>query len=110
MLTMHPIQRFLTQEDGDLFFYTGDNAGELFPRLSRDSDNGPATYILAYRPVPQRMTIDTHMRSEARITANWYDPPTGQSRPIGTFTNSGTFQAPAAATQQDGLLTLDQMA
>jgi hypothetical protein len=96
-LTRIPDQSIVTSDIGK----DGDHV-----QATRDSDG---RYALVYLPTPKPVTVDlTKLRGE--ITASWFDPRTGESRPIdGKIPNTGTreFTSPGTATTPDWVLVLD---
>ena len=69
------------------------------------------SFVIAYTPVGQPVSIHMNKLNGARVNAQWYDPRNGAWRPIGTFSNQGAqeFVAPTHGAQDDWALVLAAM-
>ena len=71
-----------------------------------------ATYLMAYFPGPVSATIDTTVIASPRLRAWWFDPRSGEARPIGDLEKTGPkeFTPPAGDDGGDWVLVIDDAA
>lgn len=71
-----------------------------------------ATWLMAYFPEPQRVTVNTGRIAAARLRGWWYNPRTGDATPLGDWANaqSREFEPPTRAAGDDWVLVLDDAA
>ncbi len=83
-------------------------------QVTRDGRPGQddATYILAYVPRHQRVTLNTGRIASKNLRAWWYNPRTGEAISIGEMTNENTmpFAPPTNVEGEDWVLVLDDAA
>ncbi|MDQ8203384.1 DUF4038 domain-containing protein [Pelagicoccus sp. SDUM812003] len=87
----------------------GDFIASSPPKHSIWAHSDDDSYALVYLPDGGAVAIDTSALAMPSFTASWYNPSTGQSAAIGSFTQSQspTFTAPATSAYPDWLLVLD---
>jgi len=83
-------------------------------QATRDGRPGQddATYILAYFPRHQRVTLNTGRIASKNLHGWWYNPRTGDATSIGEMTNDKTIQfaPPTNVEGEDWVLVLDDTA
>jgi len=96
---MVPDQSALASEQGD-------GTRRLVAARAQDG-----SFVIAYTPVGQPVSIHMNKLNSARVNAQWYDPRNGTWRAIGSYSNKGTeeFVAPTHGEQDDWVLVLDAM-
>jgi hypothetical protein len=69
------------------------------------------SFVIAYTPVGQSISIHMDKLNSARVNAQWYDPRNGTWKAIGQSSNQGTqeFVAPTRGEKDDWVLVLDAM-
>jgi len=67
------------------------------------------SFVIAYTPVGQPISIRMNKINSSRVNAQWYDPRAGTWKAAGQYSNKGTqeFVAPTHGEQDDWLLVLD---
>jgi len=67
------------------------------------------SFVIAYTPVGQPVSIRMNKLNSVRVNAQWYDPRNGTWKAAGQYSNKGTqeFVAPTHGEQDDWLLVLD---
>jgi hypothetical protein len=79
--------------------------------VTRDGRPGQddATYILAYFPRHQPVTLNTGRIASKSLRGWWYNPRTGESTSIGEMTNERAMQfaPPTNVEGEDWVLVLD---
>lgn len=83
----------------------GSAKGRTYVPAARASDG---TFIYAYVPERQTVTIDMSKIGGVGAKAFWYDPRTGESEPIGEFDNTGAkaFTPPTGPGDPDYVLVV----
>ena len=73
------------------------------------ADDG--SFVIAYTPRGQLLSINMNKLAGAKVKARWYDPRNGSWRDIGEFANTGTreFPTPSQGPSDDWVLVLDAM-
>ena len=73
------------------------------------AENG--SFVIAYTPRGQSLTIQMNKLAGAKVKARWYDPRDGSWRETGEFANTGVheFSAPSQGQGNDWALVLDSM-
>ncbi len=96
MLLRVPDQSLLASDAGE---------GAEHIRAARAADG---SYAYIYLPLPKPVRVRMDKLSKRTVQASWYDPRTGQSRPIGEFRTTGgrEFQ-PQATDDADWVLVLE---
>jgi len=69
------------------------------------------SFVIAYTPLGQPVTIQMEKLNGSQVKAQWYDPRDGTWKAIGQYPNKGTqeFVAPSHGEQDDWVLVLDAM-
>ncbi len=69
------------------------------------------SFVIAYTPRGQPLTIEMSKLAGAKVKARWYDPRDGRWQEIGEFTNTGVheFPAPSQGLTNDWTLVLDSI-
>lgn len=73
----------------------------------RDSDN---SYAMIYLPVGKTIKVDVSWLKASQITAWWFNPQTGRSQKIGSFSTGNDplqFEPPTTGTGNDWVLVLN---
>lgn len=67
------------------------------------------SFVIAYTPVGQPVSICMNKLNSSRVNAQWYDPRNGTWKTAGQYSNKGNqeFVAPTHGEQDDWLLVLD---
>jgi len=67
------------------------------------------SFVIAYAPVGQAISIHMNKLKSSTVNARWYDPRDGTWKTIGRYPNTGTreFVAPSRGEQADWVLVLD---
>jgi hypothetical protein len=67
------------------------------------------SFVIAYTPRGQPVSIHLNKLNSSRVNAQWYDPRNGTWKAIGPCSNEGTqeFVAPTQGEQDDWVLVLD---
>jgi len=96
---MVPDQSALASEQGD-------GTRRLIAARAQDG-----SFVIAYTPVGQPVSIHMNKLDGSRVNAQWYDPRNGTWKTIGPYSNKGTqeFVAPTHGEQDDWVLVLDAM-
>ncbi|MBP8260659.1 MAG: DUF4038 domain-containing protein [Verrucomicrobia bacterium] len=83
-------------------------------QATRDGQTGQddATYLMAYFPEHQRVTVNTGRIAAAKLRGWWFNPRTGEATPLGEWVNtkSQEFKPPTRAAGEDWVLVLDDAA
>jgi hypothetical protein len=83
------------------------NGGNMYNATYATTAWNGSTVAVIYTPVATTLTVNMANFSKP-MTASWYDPTTGTSTAIGSFTNSGSQAFPTpSATHSDGTNTHD---
>jgi hypothetical protein len=96
---MVPDQSALASEQGD-------GTRRLIAARAQDG-----SFVIAYTPVGQPISMHMNKLNSARVTAQWYDPRNGTWKTIGSYSSKGAqeFVAPTQGEQDDWVLVLDAM-
>lgn len=80
-----------------------------YPSAERIQATRGRTYAFVYSSAGRPFTLLLGKTEGKQITAAWFDPRTGQSKPIGTYPNTGEqrFSPPTSGYGQDWVLTVD---
>jgi hypothetical protein len=84
----------------------GQGEGEDHVQAARAGDG---SFVLAYLPFGNPVSIDMTRLSGKKVKAQWWDPRKGTWAPIGNYTNSGVrrFVAPSHGERDDWVLVLE---
>lgn len=69
------------------------------------------SFVIAYTPRGQLLSIHMDKLADPKVKARWYDPRNGSWRDIGEYANTGAreFPAPSPGPTNDWVLVLDGM-
>jgi hypothetical protein len=84
----------------------GQGEGEDHLQAARAQDG---SFIIAYLPHGNPVSIDLTRISGSEVKAQWYDPRTGSWLPIGQYPNTGAreFTPPSAGEKEDWVLVIE---
>ena len=69
------------------------------------------TFVIAYTPLGQPVSIHMNKLNGSQVKSQWYDPRNGTRKAIGQYSNTGIreFVPPSRGDQDDWVLVLDAM-
>jgi hypothetical protein len=82
----------------------GQTEGEVLHLAARHQDG---KWVMVYLGDRTSFSVNMSRLSAARIAANWIDPRTGESTPIGVFDNTGVKPFTTPAGWEDAVLVLE---
>jgi len=90
--------------DQSIFASGGNTGGRVLNLAARHKDG---KWVMVYLGSKSAFSINMNKIATARVSAFWIDPKTGDSVPIGTFSNVGVQSFSTPAKWEDALLMLE---